>query len=197
MNRDITAICLTLTFNALICAIPSNWKLKLKTENRLDKTPVCYDIGHLKINLNNLTNKKVYENITYSKSIPTAENKWVEYYPFLEKTDWSIIYKTPFRTTPDIRLHSLQFSILHRFIGCSYNLSNWKIKDSPFCTSCSQLDTVEHFFYYCEEVQVVWSSLKEVNINILKLNCQLTVLKILLGIPSTSLLHKVLNLLIL
>ena len=56
---------------------------------------------------------------------------------------------------------------------------------------------MEHFLYYCEEVQVVWSSLKEVNINILKLNCQLTVLEILLGIPSTSLLHKVLNLLIL
>ena len=48
-----------LDFNALICAIPSNWKLKLKTENRLDKTPVCHDIGHLKINLNNLSNEKV------------------------------------------------------------------------------------------------------------------------------------------
>ena len=186
-----------LDFNALICAIPSNWKAKLKTENRLDTTPDCYDITHLKINLNNLTNKKVYESITYKKSIPTAENKWVEYYPFLEKTDWSTIYKIPFRTTPDIRLHSLQYKILHRFIGCNYNLSNWKIKDSPFCTSCSQLDTVEHFFYYCEKVQVVWSSLKELNINILKLNCQLTVLEILFGIPSTSLLHKVLNLLIL
>ena len=121
----------------------------------------------------------------------------MEYYPFLEKTDWSTIYKIPFRTTPDIRLHSLQYKILHRFIGCNYNLSNWKIKDSPFCTSCSQLDTVEYFFYYCEKVQVVWSSLKELNINILKLNCQLTVLEILFGIPSTSLLHKVLNLLIL
>ena len=56
---------------------------------------------------------------------------------------------------------------------------------------------MEHFFYYCEEVQVVWSSLKELNINILKLNCQLTVLEILFGIPLTSLLHKALNLLIL
>ena len=53
-------------------------KLKLKTENRLDTAPVCYDIAHLIINLNNLTNKKVYESIMYRKSIPTAENKWVE-----------------------------------------------------------------------------------------------------------------------
>ena len=117
--------------------------------------------------------------------------------PLLEKTDWSTIYKIPFKTTPDIRLHSLQFSILHRYIGCNYNLSIWKIKDSPLCTSCSQVDTVEHFFYYCEEVQVIWSSLRDLNVNILKSDCQFAVLEVLFGISSTTLLNKVLNLLIL
>ena len=108
-----------------------------------------------------------------------------------------MFYRIPFRTTPDTRLHSLQYRIIHRYIGCNYNLSMWKIKDSPVCISCSQLDTVEHFFYYCEEVQTIWRSLKELNTNILMSDCQFKVLEILLGIPTTSILSKIINLLIL
>ena len=91
----------------------------------------------------------------------------------------------------------MQYSILHRFIGCNYNLNLWKIKDSPTCATCSQLDTLEHFVYYCDEVQAVWRTLREVNISTLKSDCQFTVLEVLFGIPTTSSLNKVVNLLIL
>ena len=74
-----------LHYNSLISAIPSNWKLKLKMENGPDPTLDHYDVTHLKINLSKLTNKKIYESITFMKCIPTAENKWVEYYPFFRK----------------------------------------------------------------------------------------------------------------
>ena len=38
------------------------------------------------MNISKLKNKNIYESLTFSHTIPTSENKWVEYYPFLEKS---------------------------------------------------------------------------------------------------------------
>ena len=150
------------------------------------------------MNIEKLKNKNIYESLTYSQAIPTAENKWVEYYPFLEKQDWSVVYSLPSKVTKDLKLQSLQYSIIHRYVGCNYNLYNWKIVDSPLCPYCSELDTIEHLYYYCNEAKIIWNALEKLSKDVLLLNSNLTVLEVLLGIPHIANTHsQILNLLIL
>ena len=68
--------------------------------------------------------------------MPVSQNKWVEFYPFLEGVDWKNIYLLPSKTVIDTYLVTLQFKILHRVYACNYKLFQWKIKDSPECFVC-------------------------------------------------------------
>ena len=58
-----------------------------KMPAEIELTGRNFDISHLKMNISKLKNKNIYESLTSSHTIPTAENKWVEYYPFLETLD--------------------------------------------------------------------------------------------------------------
>ena len=130
--------------------------------------------------------------------IPPAQNKWVEYYPFMDRFDWTQIYLLPSKTTKNLKLQSLQFSILHRFTTCNYNLKLWNIIDSPMCQSCNVIDSIEHFFFYCDCIHRLWDRVKIMSKDVLNFTFNGTVLEILLGIPcqkNTAL--QVLNLIIL
>ena len=152
----------------------------------------------MKININKLTNKKIYEHITFSDVTPSAENKWVEYYPFLDNINWSKIYSLCYTITTNSKLRSLQYSIVHRFFSCNYNLYLWKISETSLCWYCNQVDTLEHYFYYCDQSESIWKEVEKIVHIALGLKISFTVLEILLGIPCKKYTtHHVLNLLIL
>ena len=112
--------------NSLLSAIPSSWKKNLKDKTDFTTGPL-YDLPGMRINIPKLTNKKSYETLTFSKAIPSAENKWVEYYPFLETINWSDIYSLCSLVTTNSKLRSLQYNIVHRVFCCNYNLYLWKL----------------------------------------------------------------------
>ena len=141
-----------LHYNSLISSIPTEWKRKLKGDKGSCLTNA--DISHLTINIKQLTNKIVYESLTYKHSAPSAEMKW---------ENWKFIYSLPSLVTKNIKLHSLQYQIVHRYFACHYNLNIWNIGDDPTCPYCSEMDTIEHYFYYCKESALVWESLRQLS----------------------------------
>ena len=166
----------------------------------MDTIPsALYDIPHLKANIKELTNKKIYEALTFNETVvPSAENKWVEYYPFLGKINWCVIYSLCHTVTTNSKLRSLQYSIVHRIFCCNYNLYLWKITESSVCWYCNQVDTLEHYFFYCDQSRDIWKEVEKIVQSALKLKINFTVLEILLGIPcSKYTTHHTLNLLML
>ena len=77
--------------------------------------------------------------------IPTCQDKWVEYYPFLDNFDWTDTYLVAPKITFDTYLITLQYKILHRVYNCNHNLYMWNIKESAQCTFCPCVDNLEHF----------------------------------------------------
>ena len=145
-----------------------------------------------------LTNKKIYEPLTFSKAILSAENKWVEYYPFLETINWSDIYSLCSLVTTNSKLRSLQYNIVHKIFCCKYNLYLWKIVEQSECWNCNEVDTLEHYFFFCEQSKIMWKEVEKIIHNALGLKISFTVLEILLGIPCKKYtLYHVLNLLLL
>ena len=201
LETEYNCIISDLDYNSIIAAIPNTWKKAIRnltSENKTREIQGSYDINHLKINLSKLTNKIVYESLTFKNCIPTAVNKWIEYYPFLETIDWDAIYELPSKITKDLKLQNLQYSIVHRYAVCNYNLKLWQIKDSFDCQYCLHIDTIEHAFFYCSYVKVLWNILQKLNSDVLKVKFDLTVLEVLLGIPCEKFSPThILNLLIL
>ena len=129
-----------------------------------------------------ITTAKVYQNlISKIRVIPNSQNKWIEFYPFLESAIWENIYLLPSKIVIDAYLITMQFKILHRVFSCNYKLFLWNIKTSPNCDTCQQVDNLEHYFYYCCDVEHFWRQVENWLSNITASKVKLTVLEVLLG----------------
>lgn len=66
------------------------------------------------------------------------------------------------------------------------------------CLYCNEVDTLEHYFVYCDQSKDLWKEVEKIVQSALKLKMNRTVLEILLGIPCEKYtLHQVLNLIML
>ena len=79
---------------------------------------------------------------------------------------------------------TLQFKILHRVYACNYKLFQWKIKDSPECFVCQQIDNLEHYFFYCHNTKCFWNQVDKWLCNLFSMSVNLTVLEVLLGVVT-------------
>ena len=72
--------------------------------------------------------------------------------------EWSVIFSRPYKSVRETQLQSFQYKIIHRIIACNKKLFDMKIKDSPTCNFCNQIDDIDHFFFNCPMVQTLWRS---------------------------------------
>ena len=121
-------------YNQIVSALAFQLKKFLKVKNYcfilkyMNIPNQCIsDIGKVKSShVNAYFSAKLY-------STPISQNKWIEFYPFVEGFDWRHSYTLPFRSVLDTYLIVLQYKILHRVFACNYKLFVWKIKNTPNC----------------------------------------------------------------
>ena len=174
-------------YNSLISAIPKHWKKIVSNTDKvnhmlLDKgESYVFTVGKY---LKNVKNKDIYASIIGRLiTKPTAENKWIEYYPFLETMNWSNFYVIPKSAFQETKLQTFQYSILHRYLNCNYNLWLWNIKETGSCLFCGELDTIEHRLFLCLESNNLWSRISCTLSYSINFRHEFTILEILLGIP--------------
>ena len=172
----------TMLYNSLISSIPIHWKEEISRNCKPMKYKT-FEIPHLKKDLITITAKDMYTFLTYKPKFPIAVNKWIEYYPFMEKFEWSTLFKLPSVICSETKMQSFQYKILNRYITCNYNLYLWNLSTSQFCDDCQNVDTIEHFFVYCNTVKLFWDKVRELILEAFQVKLDLTVLEILLGIP--------------
>ena len=133
-------------------------------------------------NISKVQSKQVYVHIIKANAItPTSQNKWVEYYPFLETICWKKVYLLPFEIANSSYLITFQYKIIHRIFNCNYNLFVWNILDSPACSLCNQIDNIEHYFFYCHQSKFFWTQLEKWLSENSNETFKFTVLEVLLG----------------
>ena len=114
------------------------------------------------LNFHKLTCKDLYWSLVSKKiRIPTAVKKWSEHFTHFKDADdniWSHIYQMSFKVTRETRLQSFQYRILHRIVPCNKWLFNISIKESKQCNFCDEEDNILHFFLYCNNSEIFWSS---------------------------------------
>ena len=117
-------------YNSMISAIPSIWKKQIKEIANKQNSEITRipDEPHIKINKNlkqltKCTNKNIYYTLMHKYiKLPTSIEKWVIIFSFLEKEDWSQIFKRAFQITKEPYLQSFQYKILNRILINKDNL---------------------------------------------------------------------------
>ena len=149
-----------LNIHSIINAIPKNWKLKLKpvqgSFRRITNASIW--LNKVVVPLNKVTSNKIYWEIVNHKIKPaTAKYTWCDLFPFLEHIDWKKIYRLVYIISSEPYLQTFQYKILNRTINCRYNLWRWNIIPDGKCLYCSEIDTIEHHFYYCFVSKQFWN----------------------------------------
>ena len=140
--------------------------------------------------LNEISSQQIYcQLIKHLYQAPTSQNKWVEYYPFVDTINWKSFYVLPGKIIRATYLLSLQYKILHRVFNCRHKLFLWKIIESPNCLECGEIGNLEHFFHYCESSRRFWIYLENWLSNIFSKPVKFTILEILLGWIHVDKLH--------
>ena len=59
------------------------------------------------------------------------------------------------------KFRDFQYRLLHKRIPSNKELYKWKIKDSAVCNNCCEFDSVQHMFFECSVVKMLWNSWEE------------------------------------
>jgi hypothetical protein len=126
-------------FNGMIQAIPKEWKTSIANygKNIKNNTQVA-DILETIMKLKKPS--KIFLNLLVESKIeqpPPSQNRWIEEIPEILKEDWSCNYEIAKIKTPDTKLQSFQFKILHRILATNSKLFHYGIKENDLCTFCS------------------------------------------------------------
>ena len=171
-----------LEYLSLVKAIPKAW-LKRIVNNDCDcVSQVSNVMDKLKNNVMKLKSKKIYWK--YLEKIvrqPSAIQHWISEFPFFHDNDFAEIFSNAYNTG-DVKLQSFQYKILNRIFACNYMLNKWGIANSAKCTYCEDIDTLEHYFYYCEHCQEFWKGITQWFAVVYQVNIPLKIVDILMGI---------------
>ena len=187
LNADMNTVVTQMKYNSIRSAIPAHWKKIIKDNRNNPNTSMIRlnDLPSIKINnclkpLSKCTNKHIYNKLLCTQiKPPTAIDKWINTFPFLETEEWSPIFKRTFYITKEPYLQSFQYKILNRILNTNENLYKWKIQNSSECKLCGEVDGVEHHLFYCNKSKSFWTSLKNWMVNNLGFGFELTVCEVI------------------
>jgi hypothetical protein len=173
-------------YNSLIHAIPSMWKktvLGKNLANFMKYDDYAISINDKRVIISKITCKSVYlDEITNIITYPTAQSKWEQKLNL--NLEWEFHYKIAFETCCESFVQSFQYKILNRFFPCNYYLSKFIKDQTPLCGKCNITDSLEHYFYYCTDVNNFWISINRWMKSILETTFELNFINVLFGIPN-------------
>ena len=181
-------------YNSLLHAIPKEWKVNLKLykneanthleQQSTEETQIirlddqCYD-------LNKISTKLIYSHII--KGIfkpPTANEKWIAEFPFINDNDLEYYYKMPHYTVKETKLQVFQYKILNRIVPCQSLLYTWKLAPDNKCENCNIYDSITHYFYDCPMATLFWTQITKWLSNNCSIQIYLAKTDVIFGIKS-------------
>ena len=175
-------------YNCLKSSIPRSWIKEIKTNPITFKIIDDHSIkiGNKYKKIEKITCKDFYWQLSEREiTRPTALNKWEELY-FYANFDWKEIFKIPYLVARETSLQSLQYQIINRYFPCKYTVNLWHKDEDDKCSHCNDIETIEHYFFLCDKVQIFWKSFYNWWKNIYNVTIKLGQLDIIFGIINEN-----------
>jgi len=156
--------------------------------------------SYLKNNRNNIDHSTQYV-LLNGKDTPTAKliRNFIDNLKYVEPCSsrfWlnklnivisKDIWKIPILSTKESRLRELHWKILHNIYPTNILLTKMGLKNSNVCSFCDDsIDFIEHFFFYCSEIKVIWAYVSDYFHRIFNVKVTLNVKHVLIGIADKA-----------
>lgn len=128
---------------------------------------------------------KDFRNILTSETKPCATGFWLKKLNVqLTSKHWSSV----FTSTKETQLKVLQWKILHNIYPTNILLTKMKLRNTETCSACSSgdKDYIEHFFYDCSEINLVWKLVESAVKEFVDRNITINQSTALLGYQDTN-----------
>ena len=187
LSRKFNVNLTIMKYNSLKDAIPKTWRNLVKQSHTIDILPVIVIcINNVRKSLTNVCNRDIYwELVTRIVEQPTSLYKWEECYYWYD-FDWNDIFCNSFKVVRESYIQSLQYRILNRFFPCNENLKKWNCSNSNLCEICQENDSIEHYFYECNDVQLFWTSFNNWWRNMTSVHFRLCITDVLFGVRNPN-----------
>ena len=141
-------------------SLPLNWRQLIKNKAVTTKVSVPYvNFSGKPTPLVTVATNMLYNQFMKNKYVkPAGIQKWQSVMPgLISEEEWPDIFRRPYRCSRETTLQSLHFKIVHRIINCNKKLFDMKLKETPVCSFCNEIDDVPHFFVNCDNVRDIWN----------------------------------------
>ncbi len=143
-------------YACLVNSIPKEWKDIIKQHDAKIENPTREYVEQM-ITRDKVCSYVYWNFIEQEKCSIKQQNKWNE---TCQKQDWKVCYSMSYKVTVDTKLRELQYKILNRFVPTNRWLYKRKLIDTEQCSFCNNhTEDIEHLFWYCEKVQIIWKDL--------------------------------------
>ena len=88
------------------------------------------------------------------------------YWQRLLNVDVASYFRVAKQATTEIKLRNLHFRVIHNIYPTNLLLHRMKIKSSPLCNFCNELDHIAHMFFFCPQLKQFWEMISSL-INII------------------------------
>ena len=107
-----------------------------------------------------IKSKKIYEKLVEFKGEgPLSSFRLKQRYDLNDK-EISKARVLMFKITIDMKMREFHFKIINNILYFNFRLHKMRLKPSPICTLCGELDTMEHALWKCCFTQKFWSEVK-------------------------------------
>lgn len=176
-----------MAYNSLIHAIPSKWKHVMLNNNHGEKMKdddLTITVNGERIGIESVKSHMLYWHLVNKiTKPPTAIDKWVSEFVFLNDDDFANFFQLPYKVLRDTKMQTFQYTILHKIIPCGAALHTWKLADNSNCIYCADHDSVPHFFFDCSVSKEFWDNVSTWIFRTMSMKIPITKIDVLFGIP--------------
>ena len=147
-----------LRYNQICAAIPSEWKLILKTE----VSDLVHKSSYERISNKPKVSSYVYKEIMAAKS-GEVFNKIVRNVNVkhnITREELSKAFRDIYKITNITKYRDFQFRLLNKCIHANDRLYYWKITQSQECDWCNEKQTTEHMLFECRKLYSFWKEIR-------------------------------------
>ena len=189
-------------------ALPLHWRnilctnrglIPLYTQHINLSTFYSY-INNEGINVEKLQSKFLYGSlISRIANMPTAIKKYEDLYNTeSSQLNWKDIFLLPLKVTLSTKLRKFQYKTLNRILYTNKMLYKCEKVESPLCYLCkADIETLEHFFFYCPRVVMFWNEVVNLFRDQLKISKDFEITDVIFGLSNKETYSSLINYIIL
>jgi hypothetical protein len=178
----------------VLASFPRSWRiLILPMINREGMEIRTNNLIPIKMNIfkeiNNITTKDIKE--TINRQYFKNKNETLRHIQTKHNLPINSTRENPFLTslssTKEVQLRNVQYKILHNIYPTMKHLFTWKIKESPNCTQCGEVETIKHAIAECTVARTTLSTFKTILEEYVNITINLTPESLILGVEAQDL----------